>query len=142
MNARYSGKCARCGTSFSKGTDIYSDNKRWYVVNCQGCEKRKVDLTGLLYAMASPGPGTDGKTYVEITCICEFEAYCHDSWGLRWRVTLPLMKSYINWSGDWESGWKLGSSDKPFSCESETMSAAISKTIGFLCWYNSQEEGL
>ena len=140
MEAKYSGKCARCLTPFSVGADIYSDNKRWYVVNCRGCAKKGADLNSHLYKMAFPGPGTHDENYVEITCTCKFEAYCHDSWGLEWKVTLPLMPGYFNWSNDWTSGWNPSQSKKPFSCKGETLNGVISKTMAFISWYATQDQ--
>jgi hypothetical protein len=133
INAKFRGECPRCGETFSKGVPIISDNKRWYPVDCEGCERQKKDFNSLVFARANVP--MDTVTHVLINCETGFErSGSHESVGIEWTIELQhIPHHYLS-----TAGWRRGATDKRIKFTGKTLMIAMGKVSDFLMWYNEQ----
>ena len=136
MKSKYSGKCRRCQTHFSVGTEIISDGGSWHPVDCEGCAKQNTDLTVLLCRQWDSDMGN--HKFMDIECVSGFEiGGAHETIGTEWRASLyDVTYHYMS-----NSGWAIGTGGgKGMSFTGKSLMDVVSRVHSFLMWYNENKE--
>jgi hypothetical protein len=80
-------------------------------------------------------PGTQGKTFIQVRCYCDFEGHgrASETWEEHWEIFLPLIPGY------WQSteGWKRGTYTGMIFHD-RTWNLVWNKARSFLEWYGRE----
>jgi hypothetical protein len=91
------------------------------------------EIRALMSKMISLGPETDGKSFIECRCYCDFEGHgrASETWEEHWEIKLPLITpNYWMSTTGWRPGTGIG-----MTFHGRRYDEAKRRAIEFLTWY-------